>query len=248
MSKEPIAQGLDKTSYREGNTRVKVFGSGYKKSDILNEALNQARVEETGLRIPKLLEVGKVDGKWSITTEYVEGETMQSQMEAHPEQVENYMEQFVLLQKEIQSKRSPLLTKLKDKMNRKISQSGLDATTRYDLHARLNAMPDHIKVCHGDFNPSNVVIDKDGRLFVIDWSHATQGNGSADAARTYLLFRLSGRDNWAELYLKMFCEINDVAKQYVSQWMPIVAASQLVKGKPEEREFLLRWVDVMEYQ
>ena len=127
-----------------------MFGHGFKKSDILNEALNQARVEETGLRIPKLLEVRKVDGKWAIVTEFVEGETLQSLMEQNPDQLESYMEQFVLLQKEIQSKRSPLLTKLKDKMNRKISQSGLDATTRYDLHTRLNAMHDHIKVCHGD--------------------------------------------------------------------------------------------------
>lgn len=63
----------------------------------------------------------KVDGKWAIVTEFVEGETLQSLMEQHPDQLESYMEQFVLLQKEIQSKRSPLLTKLKDKMNRKIS-------------------------------------------------------------------------------------------------------------------------------
>ena len=151
-------------------------------------------------------------------------------------------------QKEIQSKRSPLLTKLKDKMNRKISQSGLDATIRYDLHTRLSAMHDHIKVCHGDFNPSNVIVDKDGRLYVIDWSHATQGNGSADAARTYLMFRLNGRDDWAELYLKMFCDMNDVAKQYVSQWLPIVAASQLSKENPQEREFLLNWVNVFDYE
>lgn len=58
---EPLLEGLEKTSYHERNTRVKVFGHGFKKSDILNEALNQARVEETGLRIPKLLEVRKVD-------------------------------------------------------------------------------------------------------------------------------------------------------------------------------------------
>ena len=43
---EPLLEGLEKTSYREGDTRVKVFGHGYLKSDILNEALNQARVEK----------------------------------------------------------------------------------------------------------------------------------------------------------------------------------------------------------
>ena len=76
-----------------------MFGHGYLKSDILNEALNQARVEETGLRIPKLLEVRKADGKWAIVTEFVEGETLQSMMEQHPDKMHNYMEQFVLLQK-----------------------------------------------------------------------------------------------------------------------------------------------------
>lgn len=34
---EPLLEGLEKTSYREGNTRVKVFGKGFKKSDILND-------------------------------------------------------------------------------------------------------------------------------------------------------------------------------------------------------------------
>lgn len=62
------------------------------------------------------------------------------------------------------------------------------------LETRLNGMPNHTKVCHGDFNPSNVIIDESGTPYVIDWSHATQGNGSADAARTYLLFRLNHQE------------------------------------------------------
>ena len=76
----------------------------------------------------------------------------------------------------------------------------------------------------------------------------TQGNASADVARTYLLFTLYGTQDIAEKYLNLFCEKSDTAKQYVQKWIPIVAASQLVKGKPEEREFLLHWVDVVDYQ
>jgi hypothetical protein len=34
----------------------------------------------------------------------------------------------------------------------------------------------------------------------------------------------------------------------VQKWIPIVAASQSVKGKPEERELLFRWVDVVDYE
>ena len=35
--------------------------------------------------------------------------------------------------------------------------------------------------------------------------------------------------------------------QYVEKWLPIVAASQSVKGKTEERDFLMKWVDVVDY-
>ena len=149
---------------------------------------------------------------------------------------------------EILSKRAPLLNRLKDKMNRKIRESGLDATTRYELHMRLNGMREHEKICHGDFNPSNVIVTPDGDWYVIDWSHVTQGNASADAARTYLLFCLNGKEDVAEQYLQIFCEKNDIAKQYVRSWMPIVAASQLGKGKESEREILLRWANVVQYE
>ena len=109
-------------------------------------------------------------------------------------------------------------------------------------------MPKHNKLCHGDFNPSNVIITDDGRACVIDWSHATIGNASADTARTYLLFKLAGDDASAEEYLALFCKKSDTARQYVDQWLPIVAASQMVKGKPEERDILAKWVDVCQYE
>ena len=54
----PIAVRATKTVYRDGDLAIKLFNEGYSKSDVLNEALNQARVEETGLLVPKVLEVG----------------------------------------------------------------------------------------------------------------------------------------------------------------------------------------------
>lgn len=155
---------------------------------------------------------------------------------------------FVDLQMTVHAQKAPLLGKLKDKMNRKISQTTLDATTRYDLHTRLEGMPKNLKVCHGDFNPSNIIITPDNVPYIIDWAHATQGNASADVARTYLLFWLEGNIEGAEKYLNLFCKKSDTAKQYVQKWLPIVAASQSVKGNEKEREFLLSWVDVVDYE
>lgn len=243
-----LAERKNKVIYKDGNLVAKVFDESFPKSDILNEALNQARVEETGLAIPKIEEVTKINGKWAIITTYIEGKTLAELMQENPDKTDEYINLFVDIQINILNQKAPMLNKLNDKMNKKISQTDLDATTRYDLHTRLNAMPKHTKVCHGDFNPSNVIISNDGTPFVIDWAHATQGNGSADAARTYLLFRLNKQDKIAEKYMKLFCTKTDTARQYVNEWLPIVAASQSVKGKPDEREFLLSWVNVCDYQ
>lgn len=243
-----IAVRTSKTVYRDGDLSVKVFDENYSKADVLNEALNLARVEETGLNTPKVHEVTKIDGKWAIVSDFIEGKTLARLMEENPDKLEEYMNMFVDVQLSMHEKTAPLLNKLKDKMTRKIKETDLDATTRYELQTRLESMPKHSKLCHGDFNPSNVVIKSDGTAWILDWAHATQGNASADAARTYLLFWLEGNMKAAELYLDLFCKKSDTAKQYVQKWLPIVAASQSVKGKPEEREFLMHWVNVVEYE
>lgn len=237
-----------KVIYRDGDKAIKVFNEDYSKADVLNEALNHARVEDHGINMPRLHEVTKIDGRWAIVSDYIEGKTLEELMQENPEKKQEYIEQLVDLQMEIHSKKAPLLNRLKDKMNRKISSADLDATTRYELHTRLESMPKHNKICHGDFNPSNVIIKPDGTPYVIDWAHVTQGNASADVARTYLLFYLNGDVEGAEYYLNLFCKKSDTAKQYIQKWLPIVAASQSVKGKPEERAFLLNWVGVVEYE
>ena len=62
-----IAERKNKTVYRDGDLCYKVFDASYSKADILNEALNQARVEETGLNIPKIRSITMIDGdKWAI--------------------------------------------------------------------------------------------------------------------------------------------------------------------------------------
>ncbi len=246
--KEIIAVRPTKTVYRDGDLTIKVFNEDFSKADILNEALNIARVEQTGINIPAVKAVTMVEGKWAIVTDYIEGKTLAQLMSENPDKEDEYIEKFVDIQLEMHSHQAPMLTKLWDKMQRKISETDFDATTRYDLHTRLDSLPKHHKLCHGDFNPSNIIIKDDGTAYIIDWSHATQGNASADVARTYLLFNLQGKKELAEKYLNLFCKKSDTAKQYVQKWLPIVAASQTVKGNKEEREFLNGWVNVVEYE
>lgn len=248
-NKEVLLTRPYKVVYRDGERIVKVFTKEHGKANVFNEALCQARVEESGLSIPPVLEVSQIDGEWALSIQFVEGENLQSLMEKHPENIESYMEQFVDLQLSMHAKKAPRLTLQKDKLARKISSLGniLNATVRYELLTRLDSMPNHTKLCHGDFNPANVIVKKDGSMVIVDWAHATQGNASADAAITYLQFALKD-EKLAKLYLKIFCQKSDTAIQYVQKWLPLAAAAQLTRGVPEEKEFLLHWTDIIDFQ
>ena len=154
-----IAVRTNKTVYRDGEYCVKVFDDDFSKVDVLNEALNQARVEETGLNVPKIIEVTKIDGKWAIVSDYIKGKTLSQLMSEEPDKKDEYLGRFVDLQLEMHSKTCPQLFKLKDKMNRKISQTDLSATVRYDLYTRLNSMPKHDKLCHGPICTYRIIVD-----------------------------------------------------------------------------------------
>ena len=59
---ELIAKRKNKEIYADNNTVVKLYVEGHSQSDILNEALNQSRVEEfSNLNVPRLIEVGKLE-------------------------------------------------------------------------------------------------------------------------------------------------------------------------------------------
>ena len=245
-----IAKRATKTVYVDNGKTVKLFVENYSKADILNEALNQSRVEEaTDIYMPKLLEVTKIGNRWALVSEHVEGTPLDVLMEQHPEKFDEYLAKFVEIQLTILSKQVPLLNRLKDKFRRKLNNAkNINDNIRYELLQRLEGMKNHTKLCHGDFNPSNIIITEKGEYYVIDWAHATQGNASADVARTYLLFSIHGQKDVAEKYLDVFVEKSGIEKSYIQRWIPIVAAAQMSKGRPEEQEFLHQWVDILDYE
>ena len=199
--------------------------------------------------MPKLEAVTKINNRWALVSEHIEGTPLDVLMEQSPEKEDEYLEMFIKIQLEILSKHVPLLNPIKDKFKRKIKEASMiNENIKYELLQRLEGMKDHTKLCHGDYNPSNIIINEKGEYFVIDWAHATQGNASADCARTYLLFSIQGKTDLAEKYLDLFSIRSGIEKNYIQRWIPIVAAEQMANGKEEEQEFLSHWVDVLDYE
>lgn len=238
-----------KKVYREGDRVIKSFVPTHPKSDVFNEAFIQVCVEESGVPVPHITRVFQnEEGGWALEMEYVEGKNMLQLMEENPERVDELLERFVEIQLEVGSHRARRLRNTKIKMSDAVkSLTDVDASTRYELQARIGGMANHTKLCHGNFVPSNVVIRPDGSYCILDWAHATSGNAGGDAAATYLMFTLE-KPELADKYLHCYAKKADMAIQYIQRWMPVVAAYQMTKHKPGEREILEDWISVAEYQ
>ncbi len=217
------------------------------KSVVLYEAITHTRIEETGYaRIPAFLEIRQFGDKYAIVYEFAEGRTLETLMREDPSNTDMYLKQMANIQIEINRLSSAKVSRLKDYLTRSIEGLDIiDDVKKHELLTRLGKMPPHAKLCHGDLSPDNIIVGDRG-TFVIDWMKAKQGNASADVARSYLNFCLKHRTEWAERYLKIYCERSGTDVSYIREWLPIAAAAQLKFKKPDERELLLTMIDIVD--
>lgn len=249
--KNHIAESALYDVYESDGMAVRVYKKPDYKEKCLYAALTHARVETTlchsSIKMPIIHDVSVIDGKWSMSMDWIKGKTLAELIEENPDKAESYITKMVEIQCEIHQQYMPLLSKLKDKLARQIKTLGqIDEIKKYELLTRLDSMPKHIKLCHNNLEPKNIIINDDG-VYVIDWGSARQGNASADVAKTYLLMCLH-HPKLADYYLNKYCQLSGTSKKYVQGWLPIVAAAQLEKNIESEKEFLLKWIDVVEYE
>lgn len=246
-----IASGDIYDVYESDGKAIRVYKDEKYKEKCLYAALTHARVETSltfsELQIPTLHEVSLIDGKWAISMDWIDGKTLGQLMDEDPDRIDIYIEKMIEIQCEIHEQYMPLLSKLKDKLARQIkSLAQIDEIKKYELLTRLDSMPKHIKLCHNSFDPDCVIINDDG-TWVLNWGSARQGNASADVAKTYLLLALR-RPAIADKYLDKYCAMTGTSKHYIQNWLPIVAAAQLDRGIEEQKELLMRWLDVVDWQ
>ena len=235
-----IAVRNTKTVYRNGEICIKVFNEGVKKSEILSEAQNLAMMEETGMSVPELIDVKKIEDKWAITTRYVKGKTLAMKMKESPEEIDDYIDRFTDIHMDIITRKCKYLDRLTDKLNTKICDSRLAATERYDLHARLYDMTQRDNICHGDFNPTNVIVSEDGTVYIVDWSRVCRGNMLADIANTYVEFMVDMDEETAEKYVAAMCDKLNIKREKIDKWIPIIAVSNSVGANRERRTKLMK--------
>ncbi len=250
-SKVEIVRRHNKVVYQDGNRLIKVFNDRKPGSDVFNEALNNARITEAGGRVPRVLEVSQVrdgewEGSWAIALNFIPGRSLADILDEGGARADEYFDQFVELQIEVQTADAPLLNRQKDKLRRMINKvKTIDPSVRFDLQMRLDGIKGGNKVCHGDFVPSNIIVPDDGsEPYVCDWAHVSAGIPEVDAAQTYLLLMMED-EKLAQKYLTLYSKKADMAKQIIMHWVPVVAAAELARGRKQREKFLMSQVEAL---
>ena len=236
-----LAAGQRAGVFEWGSRVVKLWPSAASKEPIFSEAAINAAVEALGLPVPAVWSVRQIDGRWGIVFDRVCGTSFAEQMQSEPVCVPGHLQVLVRLHRRIHDHVAGQFSSLKAWTMTRITQAGhLDEPRRQSLANGLREMPDHDRLCHGDFHPRNV-LGTVSQPIVIDWPNACRGDPAADLCRSYLILKLHAGEI-AEPYLDAYCDAAGVRREAVIDWMPYVAAARLAEDVPGEQGSLLRLI------
>ena len=215
MKEKIIYQNERKIVYVEGDKAIKTFNSSYEISQVLNEALNQSKVVEAGINAPKVYEVKEYDNRHGIVMDYIDGDNLEDIVNKNSKNEKDYINLFAKTYHDMIQNKSLNLNNSYGRIKNKIFSSELPANIKYGLFYKLRDMEFARDVIHGDFAFSNIIVSKDKKIYILDWSHVAYGAKQFDIAITYALFELQGRKDLGELYIDKMKELDGIDREQV---------------------------------
>lgn len=208
-----------------GDRALKLFFPAIARAAAFGEAAALAAVAEHGLPVPEVHAVGNWDGRWGLVMDRVAGVPLAAFTPDGPVLAEGGLAELLRLHRAIHAVTDIRPANLKQRLGYRIAGSSLDPDLRTALLARLAALPDGDRLCHGDFHPFNV-IGSPGRTTVIDWLDVASGAPAADVARTHLLVSAAA-PALAEAYVAAYAEATGLRTAEIIDWLPVLAAARL---------------------
>jgi hypothetical protein len=245
MNLKIINERRNNIIYSDGTNAYKIFNKDYDKRLVFLEAFITTEVENTSIKVPPINKISYDNEQWTFKSDFINGKNLFTIMKEDPENMDKYLDKMVDVHISIHNQKCPKLPIQKEKLTDYIQIADLDEDIKLDLIDMLNSSPKHKKLVHGNFTPHNVILSDNGD-YIVDWNHAAQGSASADVARTYIWMQMN-MPEYADLYLKKFCDATNTSSKYVQNWIPIVAAARLGKKNPGEENLLNGLISVVEY-
>lgn len=240
---------------------VKLFRNGATLAQVEQEAAIGRAIAQAGLPVPATGRVSKMDGHYGIIFERVKGPSMLAEMSTKPWKLAHYARVLAELHVAMHGVVLPDLPSQREHLQQRIRVAGAISSSQKEAAlAALDQLPDSNRLTHGDFHPDNIVMTADGPV-IIDWATASQGNPTADVARTSLLLGLGdppqgtpagirlligiGRGLFRKIYLRRYFDLLPDTQEEVAAWQLPIVAARLGDGIEQERAKLLKLVNVL---
>jgi uncharacterized protein (TIGR02172 family) len=246
---KPIAFGRTSEIYAWGDDQIlKLAYPQFSGKAVDYEADVARKVAATGLRVPAVGEVIELEGRRGIVYERINGTPQLGVLMQQPWRSIQIMRLQAELHAAMHTQSAPTLPAQRQRLIRAIHAAApLAAKQRAAALRVLDELPDHDRLCHGDFHPDNVLITPSGPV-IIDWMDATHGHPLADVARLLLLLRLAGLPPrqparrlhqafrawvWA-IYFRRYCQLQTVDHALLTRWQIPVLAARLAENVDDE--------------
>jgi aminoglycoside phosphotransferase (APT) family kinase protein len=211
------------------------------KTHGIPRAAIHAAVEAMALPVPAVWGVQEVGGRWGIVFDRINGGSFAERMTGNPSVIPECLQTLAQLHARIHAHPARQLGSLKSRLAANIAGAELlDEPLRQILLGCLADMPEGDRLCHGDFLPINV-LGQNALPMVIDWPDACCGDPAADVCRSHLLLKLHAADI-AEPYIDVYCNITNMPRASILDWLPYVAAARLSEDVPDDFARLLEIV------
>jgi len=254
-----IGRGRDAEIYAWGEDRVlKLFFPSRPQMRVEVEAQATRVAHEAGATTPVVEEIIKVDDRYGIVFERIDGLSMTEHLATHLWLLRRVARQSAELQAAIHACKAPELVSLKDESRAWIEGSDvIDTVVKEVVLRRLECLPDGDGLCHGDFHPGNVIMSLRGPV-VIDWDCGRRGDPLADVARTWVLIRMgepstNTKGRWLipflmaayyGFHLRRYRQLRAFKNDELAAWQLPMVVLRLVRDNilPNERQRMMDYI------
>ena len=207
MKKEMIHRGFtNKVKYKIGDKFVIE-----KTKNGFNHTLDYTQLAEFDF-VPKL--IGETDK--TVTWQYIEGQMLENPSDEDLKEVARIMR--IIHKSEISLPRNNLRRRvhayLKIYNEKKIKVPEID--NNYREMIKLLSRMGKINPCHNDIWRENIIKDKHGKIWLVDWEYATMGDKHFDIAYFLKSFRLD--DKKQQVFLDAYNSYDDY-NAYIDEWI-----------------------------
>jgi len=207
---------------------------------------------------PQVIDCVKVGGRWGFRYPWIEADTFKDVLSQQAEKMLQLANAFAVLHTRVHCIDGFDCLPDQDQYYRDIilEQPHLKGGEDVRLLELLSDMPNPDKLCHGDFNPRNTLMDQ-VQGYAIDWQNAYRGNPLGDLAKTWVKLSYFGyhspRTNDAEKYWVMFfcrkylskySQLNDLDMEIFYQWVAIAAGILSRSDEPLKRFWYSNLIDI----